>query len=89
VVAIVLLVLTIGLSLVSPLLFKIIIDNGIKLRNIHSLNMLAVALAVVLLLSAGVRGLMDYIHEWVSAWMIYDMRANLFSRIQNQSLDFF
>lgn len=89
VVAIVLLVLTIGLSLVSPLLFKIIIDNGIKLRNIHSLNMLAVALAVVLLLSAGVRGLMDYIHEWVSAWMIYDMRANLFSRIQNQSLEFF
>jgi ABC-type multidrug transport system fused ATPase/permease subunit len=87
--AIVLLGITIGLSLLPPLLFKVIIDDGIKARNFHTLNMIAVYLIAAVIVTGLARGAMDYIHEWVSAWFIYSIRAHLFAKIQEQSLEFF
>lgn len=87
--AIALLIVTIGLSLLPPLLLKLVIDQGIRARNIHSLNLVVVYLAGILVAMGLLRGLMDYIHEWVSAWVIFAIRAHLFARIQEQSLEFF
>src|ERR1700743_2760635 len=83
-VAIVLLIVTIMLSLLPPYLLKVIIDNGIKQNNINALNFVAIYLVLALLAAGLLRGLMDYIHEWVSAWMIYDIRHVLFNKIQAQ-----
>lgn len=87
--AVLLLALTVILSLLPPLLFKVIIDNGIKSRDFHALNLVAIYLVGALLVMGMVRGAMDYIHEWVSAWFIYSIRAHLFAKIQEQSLEFF
>jgi ABC-type multidrug transport system fused ATPase/permease subunit len=88
-VAIVLLAITIGLSLLPPFFFKLVIDQGIKSKDFHSLNLFAIYLIAALIVMGLVRGVMDYIHEWVSAWMIYSIRAHLFAKIQQQSLEFF
>lgn len=87
--ATILLVASVGLSLLPPLLFKVIIDDGIKAANLHSLNLVAIYLIAALLLMGLMRGIMDYIHEWVSAWLIYSIRAHVFAKIQEQSLEFF
>lgn len=87
--AIILLSITIGLSLLPPFLFKLVIDQGIKSKDFHSLNLFVLYLAAALVVMGLVRGVMDYIHEWVSAWVIYSIRAHLFAKIQEQSLEFF
>lgn len=88
-VAVSLLLATIGLSLLPPFLLKLLIDDGIKLGNTHTLNLVVVYLVIALLVTGILRGVMDYIHEWVSAWLIYDLRSAVFTKIQEQSLDFF
>lgn len=88
-VAVSLLLLGIVLSLLPPFLLKVLIDDGIKLGNTRSLNLIAVYLIGALLVMGLLRGVMDYIHEWVSAWLIYDVRSAVFTKIQDQSLDFF
>jgi subfamily B ATP-binding cassette protein MsbA len=88
-VAICLLIVTIVLSLLPPFLLKVIVDSGIKEHNVRALNMVVIYLILALLVTGFLRGVMDYIHEWVSAWMIYDIRHVLFNKIQAQSLEFF
>src|SRR6185312_11023388 len=87
--AVVLLLLAIGISLLPPFLLKLLIDDGIRLGNTRFLNLMAVYLIGALVITGLLRGIMDYIHEWVSAWMIYDVRSAVFTKIQEQSLDFF
>lgn len=88
-VAMSLLGVTIALSLLPPFLLKTLIDEGIQSHNVSKLNLIAVYLAGVLLITGLLRGFMDYIHEWVSAWMIFDIRSYMFAKVQEQSLEFF
>lgn len=87
--AIALLAVTIGLSLLPPFLFKIVIDEGIPQARSGSLDRLVALLAGVVVVMGVVRMAMDYIHEWTSAWMTYSLRAHLFAMIQSHSLEFF
>jgi ABC-type multidrug transport system fused ATPase/permease subunit len=87
--AIALLTVTIGLSLLPPYLFKVVIDEGIPQAKDGTLDRLVLMLAGVVVLIGGVRMVMDYIHEWTSAWMTYTLRAHLFAIIQRHSLEFF
>lgn len=88
-VAVSLLVVITCLSLLPPFLLGILIDRGIKVGNSHFLNLIAIYLIAALIVMGALRGTMDYIHEWVSAWLIYDIRSQVFEKIQEQSLDFF
>jgi subfamily B ATP-binding cassette protein MsbA len=88
-VAILLLAVSIGLSLLPPVLLKTLIDQAIAHKDIPSLHLISMYLVGALIVAGLVRGVMDYIHEWVSAWFIYSIRAHLFETIQAQSLDFF
>jgi ABC-type multidrug transport system fused ATPase/permease subunit len=87
--AIVLLVITSLLSLLPPLIFKLIIDDGIKPHNFLMVNLLAAALLVIAVLSSTARWCMEYVHEWVSARFIAGLREHLFSHILSQAMHFF
>jgi ABC-type multidrug transport system fused ATPase/permease subunit len=88
-VAMLLLVFTGLLSLLPPYLVKILIDSGVKAGRISVVDGVAVLLLLFTLVSGLTRGLMDYIHEWVSARFIMALRAELFSRVLKQPLRFF
>src|SRR5205085_12292712 len=87
--AILLLITTSLLSLVPPYLLKLIIDDAIKNGQAHLLNLITLAMAGVIIAAGTSRGVMEYIHEWVSARFIFDLRRHLFNHIQSQSMDFF
>ncbi|MBL8149383.1 MAG: ABC transporter ATP-binding protein [Blastocatellia bacterium] len=87
--AIFLLIITSLLSLLPPILLKFIIDDAIKNTNLALLNKVALSITMVILLSGMTKSLMEYIHEWVSAHFIFDLRRYLYNHIQSQSMDFF
>lgn len=87
--AILLLIVTSLLSLLPPYLLKLIIDDAIKNGQAHLLDLIALAMAGAIIAAGTSRGVMEYIHEWVSARFIYDLRRHVFNHIQSQSMDFF
>ena len=87
--AILLLIITSLLSLLPPFLLKIIIDDAIKNGQAHLLDLITLAMAAAIIAAGTSRGVMEYIHEWVSARFIFDLRRYLFNLIQSQSMDFF
>lgn len=87
--AILLLVVTSVLSLVPPLLLKVIIDDAIKSGRVSLLNAVALGMALIVVFTGVSKGVMEYLHEWVSARFIFDLRRHFFNHIQRQSMDFF
>jgi len=87
--AILLLIVTSLLSLLPPFLLKVIIDDAIKNGQAHLLDLITLAMAAAIIAGGTARGVMEYIHEWVSARFIFDLRRYLFNLIQSQSMDFF
>src|SRR3569832_2062973 len=87
--AILLLITTSLLSLLPPYLLKLIIDDAIKNGQAHLLNLLTLAMAGAIIAAGTSRGVMEYIHEWVSARFIFDLRRHLFNHVQRQSMDFY
>jgi ATP-binding cassette, subfamily B, bacterial len=87
--AILLLITTSLLSLLPPYLLKLIIDDAIKTGKAHLLDLITLAMAAAIIAAGTSRGVMEYIHEWVSARFIFDLRRHLFNHIQSQSMDFF
>ena len=87
--AILLLITTSLLSLLPPYLLKIIIDDAIKNGQAHLLNLVTLIMAAAIIAASTSRGVMEYIHEWVSARFVFDLRRHLFNHIQSQSMDFF
>ena len=87
--AILLLITTSLLSLAPPFLLKLIIDNAIKNGQAQLLDLVTLAMAAAIIAAGTSRGVMEYIHEWVSARFIFDLRRHLFNLIQSQSMDFF
>lgn len=77
------------LSLLPPYLVKLLIDNGIRTGRVNIINLIAGLLLLLAVTSGVTRGLMDYIHEWVSARFIMGLRAELFSRLLKQPMSFF
>ena len=84
-----LLIITALLSLLPPYLVKVLIDSGIKAGKFNVVSEVAGLLLLLAILSGLTRGLMDYVHEWVSARFIMELRAELFSRVLKQQLRFF
>jgi ATP-binding cassette subfamily B protein len=78
-----------GLSLVSPLIFRQLIDNVLPSKNLHQLTLYAVALLLVPLLNGGISVIQRRLNAIVGEGVIYDLRVALFSRLQRMSLRFF
>jgi ATP-binding cassette, subfamily B, bacterial len=78
-----------GITVASPLILRMVIDNGILPKRLHvvvSLSLLIAALAVV-------DAFLVYIATWCSArigqGLVYELRTEVFKHVQQQPLAFF
>ena len=83
------LVLVSLLTVAQPLVFRQIIDNGIAQGNAQLVTALAILVAVLALLDAGI----SLVGRWYSArigeGLIYDLRTEVYDHVQRQSVAFF
>jgi ATP-binding cassette, subfamily B, bacterial len=89
VVLLILISMTTGLGLLTPLIFRDLIDNVLPNGNVPRLNLLAFALVMIPLLS-GLIGLVERkINAQIGEGVIYDLRVDLYAHLQRMSLRFF
>ncbi len=81
--------LTTGLSLVSPLIFRTMIDKVLPAKDIRQLILLALALLFIPVLSGAIGVVQRRFNASVGEGVIYDLRVALFGRLQRMSLRFF
>jgi ATP-binding cassette, subfamily B, bacterial len=80
---------TTGLSLISPLIFRHLIDTILPTKNVNQLMLFALALLLVPLVTGLINVIQRRLNATVGEGVIYDLRASLFSRLQRMSLRFF
>jgi len=77
------------LTVAQPLVFRQIIDNGISQGNAALVTGLAIVVAVLALLDAGI----NLVGRWYSArigeGLIFDLRTQVYDHVQRQSVAFF
>ena len=81
--------LTTGLSLLTPLIFRNMIDVVIPAKDTHRLIWLGVALLAIPAVSGGINVIQRRLNSTVGEGVIYDLRSSLFARLQRMSLRFF
>jgi ATP-binding cassette, subfamily B, bacterial len=81
--------LTTGLSLLTPLIFRNMIDVVIPAKDVNRLVWLAVSLLMIPALTGIVNVFQRRLNSTVGEGVIYDLRSTLFSRLQRMSLRFF
>jgi len=78
-----------ALSVVTPLIFRQLIDNILPSKDLNKLVMFAFALLLVPLLNGGISVIQRKLNVTVGEGVIYDLRVALFVRLQRMSLRFF
>jgi ATP-binding cassette subfamily B protein len=78
-----------GLGLVSPLIFRYMIDHILPSKDLHGLELFALALLLVPILSGGIGVVQRRLNAAVGEGVIYDLRVALFGRLERMSLRFF
>jgi len=78
-----------GLSLLTPLILRDLIDRTLPARDLHRLIWLALALLAIPLVSGGLNVLQRQVNARVGEGIVYDLRLALFSHLQRMSLRFF
>ncbi|MCB0917514.1 MAG: ABC transporter ATP-binding protein [Actinobacteria bacterium] len=84
---------TIGLdaifTVIPPLLFQRIVDDGIEVGDASVVTISALLVALVAVLDAGVGMYSRYLSARIGEGLIYDLRRQVFSHVQRQSIAFF
>lgn len=78
-----------GLALVSPLIFRNLIDEILPQKDMSGLWIFALALLALPMLNGGVGVIQRRLNSMVGEGVIYDLRVALFSKLQRMSLRFF
>ena len=81
--------LSTGLSLLTPLIFRDLIDHTLPAGNTSRLNMLALALVLIPFFNGILAVMQRYLNASVGEGVIYDLRVQLYSHLQRMSLRFF
>ncbi len=84
-----LILLSTGLTLVSPLILRSLIDSTIPARDINRLVMSALALLAIPAIGGVINVLQRRLNASVGEGVIYDLRVALFAHLQRMSLRFF
>ncbi|MBL8080707.1 MAG: ABC transporter ATP-binding protein [Anaerolineales bacterium] len=85
----VMILISAGLTLVSPLIFRAMIDKVLPSKNINQLILLAIALLLVPVFNGVIGVIQRRLNSTVGEGVIFDLRSSLFSRLQRMSLRFF
>lgn len=80
---------TTGLGLLTPLIFRDLIDNAIPNSDTGRLNLLAIGLIIIPIISGGIRVVQRQVNSRVGEGVIYDLRVSLYDHLQRMSLRFF
>ncbi|MGD9958760.1 ABC transporter ATP-binding protein [Nocardioides sp.] len=78
-----------SLVVVTPLLIKHIIDDGILKGDASVVIWFAVVMALVAVVDAGLGLAAGYLSSRIGEGLIYDLRIQVFAHVQRQSLAFF
>ncbi|MBK9925583.1 MAG: ABC transporter ATP-binding protein [Anaerolineales bacterium] len=81
--------ITTGLSLLTPLIFRNMIDVVLPAKDVQRLIWMGVALLGIPLLEGGINVIQRRLNSTVGEGVIYDLRSTLFARLQHMSLRFF
>ena len=81
--------LTTGLSLASPLIFRGLIDQVLPAKDLNRLLWYAGALVLIPILSSLIAVVQRRLNAAIGEGVIYDLRSSLFARLQRMSLRFF
>lgn len=81
--------LTTGLGLLNPLIFREIIDSALADKDLERLHVLALGLVLIPVLSGGIRIVQRKLNVSIGEGVIYDLRVALYQHLQRMSLRFF
>jgi ATP-binding cassette subfamily B protein len=81
--------LTTGLSLLTPLIFRNMIDVVLPAKDTQRLIWLGAGLLAIPAISGGINVIQRRLNATVGEGVIYDLRSTLFARLQRMSLRFF
>jgi ATP-binding cassette subfamily B protein len=85
----VLILFSTGLSLLTPLILRDLIDNTIPSGNLTRLVFLALALLFIPVFGGAIGIIQRCLNAMVGEGVIYDLRVALYARLQRMSLHFF
>ncbi|UYM04957.1 ABC transporter ATP-binding protein [Solicola gregarius] len=85
----VLVVLTAGLTVATPLLFKSIIDDGVVPGDTSVVVILSSIVALLAFIEAGLALAQRYFSARLGEGLIYDLRSEVFDHVQRMPLSFF
>jgi len=80
---------TTGLSLVTPLILRDLIDRTLPQKDVLRLNWLAAALIGIPLVRSAIRILQAKVNATIGTGVIFDLRMKVYSHLQRMSLRFF
>lgn len=81
--------ITTGLALLTPLLMRNLIDVALPNKDMNRLVVVTLGLLAIPLISAGVTVLQRFLNSAVGEGVTYDLRVALFTHLQAMSLRFF
>ena len=78
-----------GLTLLTPLILRTLIDQTIPRKDISQLILFSLSLLLIPALGGGINVIQRRLNSRVGEGVIYDLRVALFARLQRMSLRFF
>ncbi len=78
-----------SLGPVRPYLTKVAVDEYITTGDYHGLFMIAGLIVLTLLVQSGIHYFAMYYTQWIGQHIVYDMRMQVFAKLQNLALSFF
>ena len=82
-------ILTTFLGLLSPLIFREIIDTALPNKDLNLLHLLAIAMVLIPIASGAIRIVQRKLNVSIGESVIYDLRVALYQHLQQMSLRFF
>lgn len=78
-----------GISLISPLLYRDLIDTAIPNRDVVRLNLLALGMIAIPIVNGIIGVWQRQLNASIGEGVIYDLRRELYARLQRMSMRFF